>query len=132
MEEKEKVLENLEKLKNILEKRIENGGKNRCYWDMKKCPFYSEIKGLEDAGTRCVECGRLADRERLFSVFREIAPDFIETVKLEQVTGWIETLEEKKQSIEEETQARVDKALEEAYTEINEQISEFLEKLEKK
>ena len=46
--------------------------KNRCWWDAEICPYYSEIKGLQEAGEKCRWCfDERINKKRFISVLFE-------------------------------------------------------------
>lgn len=45
--------------------------KNRCWWDMKICPYYSDIKGFQEAGTFCSGCNRI-DPKKFIGLLKEL------------------------------------------------------------
>lgn len=52
------------------EKRKNDHFKNLCWWDAKSCIRYTEIAGLQEAGTRCSSCHRV-NEEMLNRILEE-------------------------------------------------------------
>lgn len=127
IEAKERVFESLKKLAAIT-----GVVKNRCWWDTEVCPFYSEIKGFQEAGKSCLMCpGGRIDKERFFSILKEIAlPDFVEEIELEDVPDLEEKIENaKKEGKEEGEKEGLEKGKEEAYEELAGQVDELIDGL---
>lgn len=120
METKEELLESLKKLREKIAELSEKKEKrnNICWWNGEECPFYLEMKGLENASSRCCGCSHL-DEERLLSILEDIFPDydFNETEKEEDRE---ETWKEKGKK----------EAEKEICKEISEEIEEILEELD--
>jgi len=65
-EREQKVFEGLKKL------TMTGVVKNRCWWDAEICPYYSEIKGLQEAGEKCRWCfDERINKKRFISVLFE-------------------------------------------------------------
>jgi len=134
MEARTEVFKKLEQLATILTSTSEP--KNKCWWDTEPCPFYSEVKGFQDATLRCRRCSRV-DEERFFSIFQEVAGEyFLRGIELGDIPAYQEALNESvKKATEEVKEAAKEEGREEgineAYQEFCEHVDGLLEKLRK-
>ena len=116
MEAKEEIFESLKKLREKIAELSEKKDRRNsvCWWNGEECPFYSGMKGFENAGPRCCDCSRL-DQERFFfiteDIFKPILEDEIEEAREEGK-------EEGKKETEEEICNEIEKEIEEILEEI--------------
>jgi hypothetical protein len=88
-----------------LEKEKNASSKNLCWWDAQSCPRCTEIKGLQEAGSRCSDCHRV-DKDALNNLLEGImliaSKEDLETEKEEAKKEAKEENEEVLQKIHEE------------------------------
>ncbi|MBU1102237.1 hypothetical protein KJ853_01090 [Patescibacteria group bacterium] len=60
--------------KNSIKEIEEAAIKNRCWWDMRICPYYFQIKGFQEAGGAfCSGCNRV-EQERFVDLAMKLLP----------------------------------------------------------
>jgi len=109
---KEQVLDKFRKLENTIKSlRAELAAVeaiiNQCWWDGKDCCRYTQINGLQDAGSLCQRCPRL-DIDRVIYIFDRIGINFIAS------------------EIEMAKEAATDEAAEEAWPEVNRELDNLV------
>ena len=103
--------------------------KNRCWWDMRVCPYYTEIKGLQEASSFCSGCSQV-EQDR----FVDLTLDMLPAVCQEKVAKEIleeEMKELKEDSIEEGKKIGRKEAEEEFRRKFREDIKQIMEILQK-